>query len=162
MSKKLNRIINDGLRYTLIVLMGTAVLNVLWQVFTRFILKSPSSYTEELARYLLIWIGLLGAAYCVGHKMHLAIDILTVKLQGRAKSFLEIFIQLAISFFAFFVMVLGGIRLVNITLTLKQVSAALQIQLGYVYIVIPISGLLILYYSINFIIEEFEKLTVKR
>jgi TRAP-type C4-dicarboxylate transport system permease small subunit len=162
MNKQINNVINSGLRYTLIVLMGTAVLNVLWQVFTRFILRDPSSYTEELARYLLIWIGLLGAAYCVGHKMHLAIDILTVKLQGKMKCLLEIFIQLSISLFALFVMVLGGIRLVNITLTLKQISAALQIQLGYVYIVIPLSGILILNYSVNFMIEEFKMLTAKQ
>jgi TRAP-type C4-dicarboxylate transport system permease small subunit len=51
------------------------VLNVAWQVLTRFVLQNPSSYTEELARYLLIWLGLLGAGYCVGQRSHLAIDI---------------------------------------------------------------------------------------
>ena len=45
------------------VLMGAMVINVLWQVFTRFVIRDPSSFTEEAARYMMIWVGLLGSAY---------------------------------------------------------------------------------------------------
>ena len=48
------------------VLMAAMVLNVLWQVFTRFVLRNPSSFTEEAARYMMIWVGLLGSAYAAG------------------------------------------------------------------------------------------------
>jgi len=135
--------------------MAAMTLNVLWQVFSRFILQNPSSYTEELARYMLIWIGLLGASYVSGQKMHLAIDLLSTKLKGKNKSMLEIVIQLFVLLFAFFVMVVGGIRLVQITLTLNQISAALQIPLGYVYTVVPISGSLMVFYSIYYMVQEF-------
>ncbi|MEE9431752.1 MAG: TRAP transporter small permease [Melioribacteraceae bacterium] len=145
------------LKWMLVFIMATMTLNVLWQVFSRFILQNPSSITEELARYMLIWLGILGASYVAGQKMHLAIDLLSTKLNSKNKSYLEIVIQSFVFLFAFFVMVIGGFRLVQITLTLNQISAALQIPLGYVYSVIPISGILIMFYSFTFIVEELRK-----
>lgn len=154
-------LVDKILEWVLIVLMGTNVINVLWQVFTRFILKNPSSYTEELARYLLIWVGLMGASYAVSKRMHLAIDIITQRLAGKMKHLSELFIQFCIFLFAFSVMVIGGIQLVNITLTLEQVSAALQVKIGYVYLVLPFSGILIMFYSVVLFIESLSRLFVK-
>lgn len=151
-------IIDKFLSWTVVVLMSIITVNVLWQVFSRFVLQNPSSFTEELARYMLIWIGILGAAYVAGQKLHLAIDLLSTKLSGKSKSVLEIFIQLCIFVFSFFVMVIGGIRLVYITLQLNQISAALQLPLGYVYLVLPISGILMMFYSICFIVDEVKKI----
>ncbi len=150
------------LELALIILMGANVLNVLWQVFTRFVLRDPSSFTEELARYLLIWVGLLGASYAAGKKMHLAIDVVLQTLKNTRKIWAEIGIQAFIFLFSFFVMVIGGLRLVTITLTLNQISAALQIKLGYVYLVIPLSGLLIMFYAFVFIVEKFQAFSGKQ
>lgn len=150
----LRKRVDRALAFLLIVLMGANVLNVLWQVFTRFVLKNPSSYTEELARFLLIWVALLGASYAMGRKLHLAIDVVVEKLKGRRRHLAE-FLSLALIFlFALTVMVIGGARLVFITLTLDQTSAALQIELGYLYMVIPLSGLLIMFYSGAFFAER--------
>ena len=145
------------LKWLLVFIIGAMTINVLWQVFSRFILQNPSSITEELARYMLIWLGILGASYVAGQKMHLAIDLLSTKLKGKSKSYLEIVIQSTIFLFAFFVMVIGGFRLVQITLSLNQISAALQIPLGYVYTVLPISGIIMMFYSVTFIVEELKK-----
>src|SRR5687767_13052201 len=119
------------------------VLNVLWQVFTRFVLRDPSSFTEETARYMMIWVGLLGSAYAVGKKSHLALDLLTARLQGRAKRASEAFIQLCVLLFALGVMVGGGGRLVWIQLSLGQQSAAMQVKLGYIYLAVPLAGVFI-------------------
>lgn len=129
--------------------MGLLVINVLWQVFTRFILRDPSSFTEELARYLLIWVGLLGAAYAAGQRMHLALGILPAKLKGRNRRALHLFIEGATFLFAFLVLVVGGARLVWITFILDQTSAALQLPIAFVYLVAPISGLLIMFYAVH-------------
>jgi len=146
------------LRWFVIIIMAAMTINVLWQVFSRFILQNPSSFTEELARYMLVWLGILGASYVSGQKMHLAIDLLATKLTGKAKSLLEIIIESCIFLFSLFVMVIGGLRLVTITLALNQISAALQIKLGYVYLVLPISGLLMMFYSFFYIVEEIKNL----
>jgi TRAP-type C4-dicarboxylate transport system permease small subunit len=135
------------------VLMAAMVLNVLWQVFTRFVLKNPSSFTEEAARYMMIWVGLLGSAYASGKKSHLALDLLTAKLQGGRKRASEIFIHSLVLLFALTVLVGGGGRLVWIQLTLGQQSAALQLKLGYVYLAVPLAGLFIAFYSVLFLAE---------
>ena len=158
----LKNIIDKILSWIVIVLMAIITVNVLWQVFSRFILHNPSSFTEELARYMLIWIGILGAAYVAGQKLHLAIDLLSTKLKGKLNALLEIFIQTCVFVFAFSVMVIGGIRLVYITLQLNQISAALQIPLGYVYLVLPISGVLMIFYSLFFIKEELKKIKLAK
>jgi len=162
MLERARKRIDRLLELALVLLMGANVLNVLWQVFTRFVLQNPSSYTEELARYLLIWVGLLGASYAAGKKMHLAIDVVLQGLRNKAKVWVEIIIQIFVFLFSLFVMVMGGIRLVSITLTLAQTSAALQIKLGYVYLVLPLSGILIMFYASVFIIERFRALSGKQ
>lgn len=154
---KIKNSIDAVLKWIVIIIMAGMTVNVLWQVFSRFIMQSPSSFTEELARYMLVWLGILGASYVAGQKMHLAIDLLSTKLQGKSKSILEITIQVFVFIFAFFVMFIGGIRLVTITFTLNQISAALQVQLGYIYLVLPISGFLMMYYAFYFIVEEVKK-----
>lgn len=152
--KKLIAVTDFTLKWFVIVVMGANVLNVLWQILTRFILTNPSSWTEELSRYLLIWVALLGAAYAHRLKMHIAIDVVANKFQGTARYYSKMFIQACVFFFAFIVMVIGGIHIVDLTLSLGQVSAALQVKMGYVYSVIPISGVLIMFYSGLFFIDE--------
>lgn len=155
---KIKTVIDVVLKWFLVFIIALMTINVLWQVFSRFVLQNPSSFTEELARYSLVWLGILGASYVAGQKMHLAIDLLSMKLQGKSKLYLEIFIQLSILFFSSVVMLIGGFRLVLITLSLNQISAALQVPLGYVYLVVPISGLLIIFYSLYFLLEAFKKI----
>lgn len=134
-------------------LMGGMVLNVLWQVFTRFVLRQPSSFTEELARYMMIWVGLLGSAYASGRKSHLALDLITAHLHGARKRVSELVIHTAVLVFSLAVMVGGGGRLVWIQLSLGQQSAALQIKLGYVYLAVPLAGLCIAFYSLHSLVE---------
>lgn len=148
--------LDSALYWILVILMGVMVLNVLWQVGSRFILRSPSSFTDELARFLLIWISLLGASFVTGKKMHLAIDILPSKLEGKKQRNLNVLINVLVALFALFAMVWGGIKLVYITLTLNQTSAALNVPLGYVYLVVPLSGFIIIYYSIMNLTEKRE------
>lgn len=139
---------------TLSFIMGVMVLNVLWQVFTRFVVGTPSSFTDELARYLMIWVGVLGAAYVAGQKMHVAIDLFPKKLNKEGQIKLKTFVNSLIILFCFGALIVGGIRLVYITYTLEQYSAALQIPLALVYLVIPISGALIIFYKVSDIINK--------
>jgi TRAP-type C4-dicarboxylate transport system permease small subunit len=64
--QRLKTIIDRVLGGFLALAMALAVAAVLWQVFSRYVLADPSSFTDELVRYLMVWIGLLGAAYAAG------------------------------------------------------------------------------------------------
>lgn len=144
---KLRKFIDNVLGTLVTVFMGVLVINVLWQVASRFIIGHPSSFTDELAGFLLIWVGLLGAAYATGTKQHLAIDLISKKLSDKKRKSLQVIINLLIVSFAVVVLIIGGGNLVYITLHLKQISSALQIPIGFVYMVIPISGVFIIYYA---------------
>ena len=144
---RVREVVDRVLETTLAVLMASMVLLVLWQVFTRFVLRDPSSVTEELVRFGLIWVSLLGAAYGFGKKHHLSMDLLARRLGGRGRLGLEIFIQMSVIAFALLVLVVGGSRLVDLTLALGQTSAALQIKRGYVYLALPFSGLVVMFYA---------------
>ena len=147
------RIIDALLGGIICVLMGAMVVNVLWQVFTRFVLRNPSSFTEELARYMMIWVGLLGSAYASGRKSHLAVDLLTSHLQGGRRRISEFVVNGVVGLFALAVMVGGGGRLVWIQLSLGQQSAALQWKLGYVYLAVPLAGLFLAFYSVAALLD---------
>jgi len=142
--KKIDRV----LEYSLVGILAILVLDVLWQVASRYLLSSPSTFTDELAGFLLIWVALLGAAYVTGQKQHLAIELIINKVNARKANILRIVIQVAVIVFTLFVMVVGGIWLIYTRFYLGQISAALQLPLGYVYMVLPISGVFIIYYSI--------------
>jgi len=150
----MNKIIqkmDKAIEWLLIFLMAVLVVDVVWQVATRYILGSASSFTEEVARFLLIWIGLLGSAYAYRKNLHLAFDYLAHKLSRPVLRKLEIVIHLLIALFSILVLVMGGSYLVQLTWELNQVSAAMQIKLAYIYSVLPISGVLIVIYSALFI-----------
>ena len=140
-------------------LLAAMVLNVLWQVFTRFALGKPSSHTEELARYLMIWLTLLGAAYGVGSRAHLAVDLLAGRLTARARRLLEATIEVMVLLFAVGVLVGGGSRLVAITLSLGQTSAALHVPLGWVYLAIPVSGACMAFYALTALVHTLRGVT---
>ena len=127
---KIRNVVDKVLEWVLVLLMSVLVFDVLWQVASRYIFVSPSSYTDELAGYLLIWVGMLGAAYVSGKREHLAIDLLLQRSSEKRKFKLE----MIIGFTRFF---------------LSVKSAALNIPLGVIYLVLPISGLLITYFNID-------------
>lgn len=151
---QLRKTIDKILANFLVIIMAVMVINVLWQVASRFIIGTPSSFTDELARYLMIWIGILGAAYVSGRNMHVAIDVLPRRFSPPTQKRLMLVVRLLIIFFCLTAMVIGGSRLVYITYVLGQNSPALQVPLAVVYMVIPISGALIIYYKISDILKN--------
>jgi|SRR5690606_12289890 TRAP-type C4-dicarboxylate transport system, small permease component len=152
---KLDRV----LALILMVLMATIVVDVTWQVLSRFILGNPSSVTEEIARFLLIWIGLLGAAYAFRTHSHLGLDLFTAKMAPARRHVAEVFSQVMSFIFSAWVMVYGGVNLVKLQFDLGQTSAALEINMGYVYSVIPIAGVLICIYAIDNIFSAKTRLS---
>lgn len=138
---------------SLIVLMALIVLTVCWQVMSRYLLQSPSSGSEELARFLLIWIGLLGAVYCYRTKAHLGVNILTNKMAPSQQLVAALLTHVIVQIFAISTLVIGGYNLVNMALEPVQISAALGLKVAYVYAVLPLSGILFCLYGAVAIVE---------
>lgn len=152
-------IIDQIVRWLLIILMAVIVLDVSLQVVSRYLFQSPLGFTDELAGFLLVWVGLLGSAYATGEKQHLAIDLISGSLSAKSKRYMDLLINFFVVVFALGVLGIGGVWLVYTSFIFGQVSASLQISLGYVYLVVPISGLLIAYYSIDNTYNELHTAT---
>ena len=144
--------LNQTLATITICLSVFLVVCVVWQVLSRYIFSAPSTITDELSRYLFMWVAMIGAAYTTGQKRHLAIDLLVMKLSGKRKLLVEIFIQIAITAFAVIVLIYGGSVLTIQTLAAGQLPPALGIEMGYVYFCLPITGILMVIYSIYFML----------
>ena len=152
------KVVDKLLVYFTVSLSVLLVFCVIWQVISRYVIGIPSTFTDEMARFLFMWVGLIGAAYTTGQKKHLAIDLLTLKLQGTRKLISEITILILMLTFSMLIMIYGGGGLMLKTLSTGQVSPALGIEMGYVYLVLPLSGVIMTFYCLVFLIEPMNKL----
>lgn len=145
----IRKLIDKILGMALSTIMAVMVINVLWQVFTRYVTGNPSSFTDELARYLMIWVGVLGAAYVSGRNLHVAIDILPGRAKPGTQKKLKTLVTFLVIIFVLLAFVIGGSRLVYLSYILGQQSPALRIPMAVVYLILPISGLLIIFYKLS-------------
>jgi TRAP-type C4-dicarboxylate transport system permease small subunit len=137
------------LEWLCIVMMGLMVLDVIWGVFSRFILKFPSRWTDELATFLLIWVAMLGGALAHRQGMHLGVVWLAERLDAPIAQWVARFVHVLIVLFAAIVMVYGGIFLVQDRFRFAQVLPALGWSKAWMYLAVPVAGVFIIAYSIR-------------
>lgn len=113
-----------------------------WQVFSRYVLKDPSTVTEELSRLLLIWLGTLGTALGFLLREHLAFDLLSEKASPLGKKRLLEISDLSVVLFGV-LMVVGGGMLFWSKLSLGQTTPVLKLPAAYVVLVLPLAGILV-------------------
>lgn len=145
---KFIKFIDQSLGFSLICAMSAILLTVIWQVISRFILKDPASVTEELSRFILIWVGILGAAYAYRKKSHLGFNLIVDRQSRATRRILLTIVEILVITFSALALIVGGKELVVITLELDQISASLGIHMGLIYTVLPISGALFVFYSL--------------
>ncbi|MBQ8189408.1 MAG: TRAP transporter small permease [Lachnospiraceae bacterium] len=144
--KQLRKILNSILN----VLAGVSFLAMValtcWQVFTRYVLQNPSSWSEELVSYLFAWMALLGASIVVGERGHMNIPILVDRMGPTVRKALNIFSEVVACIFAAVILVYGGIQIT--TLAMGQMTSSLGVPIGIFYIVLPLCGVLNIVYTI--------------
>ena len=117
-----------------------------WQVFTRYILKNPSSWSEELVSYLFAWMSLLGASLVTGERGHMNIPVLVDRMGPGARKALHIFAEIIACIFAAVILVYGGMQIT--TLAMGQMTSSLGVAIGIFYVVLPLAGVLNIIYTI--------------
>ena len=149
--KKLRKYLN----YALNLLAGGSflamVLLTCWQVFTRYVLKNPSSWSEEMVSYLFAWMSLFGASIVVGERGHMNIPIVVERMGEKGRKFFAIFAEIVACVFAGLILRYGGIQLTS--LAVGQMTSALRVPVGIFYVVLPISGVLNIIYTILNIVD---------
>ncbi len=129
-------------------MMAVMILDVIWGVLTRFVFRSPSRWTEELATFMLIWIAMLGAALAHRQASHLGVTWLIERIDPRIAGAIARFIHVLIIGFALVVMVYGGTLLVQDRFRSGQVLPALGWAKAWMYLAVPVAGVFIIGYSL--------------
>jgi TRAP-type C4-dicarboxylate transport system permease small subunit len=135
------RFIRKTTEFVIIFLFAVLVAVVFYQVVARYIFNDPPSWTEELARYCQVWIILLTSSICIRKGSHLAVDYMGHKLRGRLKRKINIVMSTLIALYVLVVTVFGWKLMV---VGQYQLSPALQVKMSFVYVVFPLSGVLML------------------
>ena len=131
-------------------LFGALVLDVLWGVISRYVPGiRPSDWTEELAVYLLVWVSLLGGALTYRDRGHLGVDYLVAKFDPAGQRLAGVVVELSVIVFSVLVLCWGGWLLVSEALASGQLTPVLQWRMGYVYSVVPLSGIFLVAFSIE-------------
>lgn len=137
--------------YTLAVILFTILALVCWQVISRYALNDPSVFTEEIVRFLLIWLGCLSAVYAFGSNRHVALTLVYHKLPANFRKIVTVVHHVVVLIFGTVFFIWGGMLLMKITS--MQVSSVLLIPLNYVYSIFPFCGVILAIYEIFHIIE---------
>lgn len=148
---KIRKVIDVILSSACAVIFAAMVVIGTYQIVTRFIFRNPSTVSEELLTYSFTWMALLASAYVFGKRDHMRMGFMADKLGAGAQKVLNIFSELLIMLLAGSVMIYGGVTIMDLTMT--QSTASLGIPMGVVYTIIPLSGVLILVYSVLNIVD---------
>jgi len=141
------------LNWALIAAVLLLVLDVCWGVFTRFIMGEQAKWTEELARFLLVWVSLLGGAVAFGTRGHLGVDYFVGKFDPEVQKLMSIVVHIVVLFSAASIFASGGSRVVGDALAMEQMTPALGWKMGHVYLALPIAGIFMVIYTIENLIE---------
>jgi TRAP-type C4-dicarboxylate transport system permease small subunit len=151
MLKKINNKAGTFLNVLLVVLFTVLVVDVLWGVLTRYVLGGQARWSEELARVLMVWLGLLGAALACREEKHLGLDIVVRQWTPEVKNRARLFMHGCVGAFGLLIMTWGGGQLVAQRMAAGQVLPALGISKAWFYLSIPVSGILIVLFSLELI-----------
>lgn len=154
--KKFFKCFNKIIEYFMIILTILMCFTVIWQVFTRFVLNQPSSWTEEIARYLMIWISFIGSSLAIREGNHISMNFVVNKVESKIKKqYMLTFADIASFGFGFVLFRYGFDLVLN---GIGQNLMCAKISMSIVYTIVPFSGFLFLiYYGID-IVNDFKQI----
>ena len=122
-----------------------------WQVFTRYVLGSPSTWSEELVSYMFAWASLLGASLVTSERGHMNIPIIVDRMPAGARKVFEVFGELIAFAFSLIILVYGGVQITQ--LAMGQTTSSLGVAVGVFYVVLPLCGVLNMIYTVLNIVD---------
>ncbi|KYO66908.1 TRAP transporter small permease [Thermovenabulum gondwanense] len=134
--KKIMRFFNNIEEYLVIVLIFAMTIVVTLQVIFRFILKASLPWSEEFARYMLVWATFLGASIGVKRGAHIGVEAFTMLLPKNIKKYIQYFAIILCIIFCLIVFK-ESISIIQKQIINHQVSPAMRIPMWWAYMAIP-------------------------
>ena len=149
------KIINFFVKWFLIIGMAMITIVGSYQVFTRYVLNNASSWSEEFIRFMFIWLSMVASAMGLGRNAHVGVDFFINLCPKSMQTTAEWFTRVVIVIFGAVLTYLGYILMVSTT---KQVSPAMGIPMSWVYLAMPVGGVLTCVYGIDNIIRAVKEM----
>ena len=154
--QQLSHIVNRITEVILVVVLSAMAVVVFLQVIFRYVLNFPLFWTEEFARYCLVWSSLLGSAVAVKRGQHIAVTIIVERVPTGVQRVLKI-VTLVSVVVILTIILWGGIQLVAITRA--QISPALRVSMSVPYMAVPVGAALMLLHTLVFL---YQTITTKK
>lgn len=133
------------------------LISIFWQVFSRFIIKSSSIWTEEIARYAFIYMAMFGAAIGVKKGTHFGMTMFTDGLKGKKRNFYMKYVVNLIILICSLIIIVNGWKFA-FDFGLSRVSPTFLIPMTWVFISMPIMGVFMFVFSLyNILFEDYSK-----
>ncbi len=152
---KVRKVMNTTLNVLTGVSFLAMVVITVWQVITRYILKNPSVWSEELVSYLFAWASLFGACLVTSERGHMNIPILIDKMSPKMKKAFIIGGEVIAFLFSIVILVYGGAQITQ--LAMGQKTSSLGTVIGVFYFILPLSGVINASYTVLNIIDICKK-----
>lgn len=153
---KIRKLLDKVLEIVTCLMLTMMVIAVCWQVISRYVLGTPSTFTEELLRFALVWLSMLGMAYVSGKQQHISLTLFLDKASPLLRHIWMLILQVCFGFFAIYVLIIGGLQISSISM--EQYSPALNMSMGHVYYALPLGGVLIIIYSVLNIVDSLRNM----
>src|SRR5690554_2657057 len=135
-----------------VAIFSVSIFCITFEVFMRFVLNSPTSWSEELARFTMVWLALLGLGTGIRRKDHIRIDNI-IDVFPKPIRALAAWVRYIVTFIFSLVLLVYGFRMAMINMT--QITPGLAIPMGYVYMAVPIGAFLMLFYLLELVVEGY-------
>lgn len=160
MMSRMRKIVDRVIEAFAVITLSSMVILTTYQVITRYFFNNPSVYSEVLAKYLFIWLVLIVGAYVIGKRDHMSIVFIKEKFNENVQNILNLLIDVIVLIFAVIVLGYGGY--LNSVTQFSQTDSILPVSAGFIYLALPISAVLIMFYSVCNIIDDIAFFTNKR
>ena len=140
--QRIDQVFMRGLRHVLAFLLGAMAMIIFANVLMRYITGGSLVWAEEVARYLMVWLTLLGSGLVLRSGGHIAIDNLQDILPVHGARILRALILVSLSACAVGMIVLGVQYMLRST---QQLTASTQIPFAVIYAAMPVGGLILLW-----------------
>ncbi|MPN28201.1 Sialic acid TRAP transporter permease protein SiaT [bioreactor metagenome] len=130
--------------YLILIFFSAMTLLILCQIVFRYVFSMPLAWTEELARYIFIWLIYIGASYAIVLNKHLKVEIILVLLNDKKKRYLSLLSNFFFMIFSVIIVYYGVLMVYTMLFVRKQNSPVLKIPMGIIYSAVPFCAFLML------------------
>jgi TRAP-type C4-dicarboxylate transport system permease small subunit len=158
-SAKVSRTSERIVQYTLVGMVAIMTVIIILQVFMRYLFLYSLSWSEEVARYLMIWVSFLGASLALKYGFHIGVEFIINRIPEKMRGWINLTAKLGVLLFLIY-FTIGGFR---VSWAVRdQDSPALLFSMAYAYLSAPVGGVFMIIQLLSLLVEDWVKVRKKQ